>query len=293
MKIKIPLFKFSIEKIEDGIIGYLYDSVNRNNNSTVRDLLKIENKEYIHLDYYPMNMTVLPNNRLLIINLLHYYPSDITQCITLHDENYKVIKKIEKINGQIIYNVLDIVINQEKRELYLSDRQNNRIIVTDYELNFIKYFGSEGQFNKPMGLSFNKENLYVCDYSNGRIQQFNKNLKHVNSIKFNNHPCRLKISNSVLVVSSANCVESYDLKSMKVLETFKHDRRFALDINEIDSNFYGVDTIAKKVVCFDQKGKFIEKINLTENDLCDGKLILFNQTLLMSSCLGKKLIKFR
>ena len=54
--------------------------------------------------------------------------------------------------------------------------------------------------------------------------------------------------------------------------------------------FYEVQL--KDVDCFDQNLNFIETIQL--HDYCDkGKLVVFNNTLLMSSFVGKRLIKFR
>ena len=54
--------------------------------------------------------------------------------------------------------------------------------------------------------------------------------------------------------------------------------------------FYEVQL--KDVDCFDQNLNFIETIQL--DDYCDkGKLVVFNNTLLMSSFVGKRLIKFR
>ena len=50
------------------------------------------------------------------------------------------------------------------------------------------------------------------------------------------------------------------------------------------------DVRSKEVFCFDQNANFIETIQL--DDDC-GKLVLFNNTLLMSSKDGKKLIKFQ
>jgi len=80
--IKIPKIKISIETLEqtldkEYIIGKFY-SINKHNKTGVQDLLKIENKEYIQLDYHPINLKVLSNNRLLVLNYLNDDKDDYT-----------------------------------------------------------------------------------------------------------------------------------------------------------------------------------------------------------------------
>ena len=43
-----------------------------------------------------------------------------------------MIKKIKEINGESISKIFWIAINEGKRELYLLDSDNPRIIVTDF-----------------------------------------------------------------------------------------------------------------------------------------------------------------
>ena len=115
--IKIPRIKISADTLEyENIIGEIY-SINKHNKTGVQDLLKIENKEYIQLDYHPVNMKVLSNNRLLVSNYLNDDKDDLTQCITIHDENYNLIKKVDKINDKSLSCIHEIAINQEKIEL--------------------------------------------------------------------------------------------------------------------------------------------------------------------------------
>ena len=52
--------------------------------------------EYIYLESHPINLKVLSKDRLLILNSVGICESYF---ITLHDENYNMIKKIEEING--------------------------------------------------------------------------------------------------------------------------------------------------------------------------------------------------
>ena len=141
--IKIPFFKITTNIIEDDdIIGRLFLI---NKHKDIPDLLKIENKEYIHLDNIPLILTVLSNNRLLVLNKLNDDIDDYySQRFTILDENYNFIKQVEKINSESISSIQEMNVNHEKGEVHLLDLDSERIIVTDLELNFIKYFGSRG-----------------------------------------------------------------------------------------------------------------------------------------------------
>ena len=58
--------------------------------------------------------------------------------------------------------------------VYVSERDNHRVLVFTSGVVFVSSFESEGnsidQFNIPLGLAFNREGLlYVCDTSNYRL----------------------------------------------------------------------------------------------------------------------------
>ncbi len=70
-----------------------------------------------------------------------------------------------------------IAVNPDNGFIYISDMKNNRIQIFDEECNYKDQFGSpgktEGLFNLPAGLCFNKEGkLVVCDDHNCRLQVF-------------------------------------------------------------------------------------------------------------------------
>ena len=64
-----------------------------------------------------------------------------------------------------------------KDKIYVSNSEENRVIVTDLELNMIKIIGTHGksndQFDHPRGVSYYKSYIYICDYGNIRIQILN------------------------------------------------------------------------------------------------------------------------
>ena len=58
--------------------------------------------------------------------------------------------------------------------VYVSEQGNHRVSVFTTDGVFVSNFGKLGsnfdQFNNPVGITFNKEELlYVCDYNNGRL----------------------------------------------------------------------------------------------------------------------------
>ena len=60
---------------------------------------------------------MLSNNCLQLWNYLRDDGS--TVCITIHDENYSLIEKIYKINGELLSKIYEIAINQEKKSIVL------------------------------------------------------------------------------------------------------------------------------------------------------------------------------
>ena len=120
-----------------------------------------------------------------------------------------------------------MVINKNKREVYLLNRNNDRIIVTDFELNFIKYFGSRGdrnnQFDDLFGICFKNGYLYVSDNGNMRIQIFNQDLEFIKSVKLEYEPREVQISNSMLAVVSDDGISFYDLNNLDFHSKFDYE----------------------------------------------------------------------
>lgn len=74
------------------------------------------------------------------------------------------------------YEFVDVAVNA-KKELYVVDRDNHRVVVFDATGKFLKYWGNpghgEGQFFRPASIAFDsKENLYILDAGNQRVQKF-------------------------------------------------------------------------------------------------------------------------
>ena len=204
---KLERTRFYLIKWSEDIIGTFY-GINKHSQMKVQDLLIIENKEYVQLDDDTINFTVLSNNHLLIWNYLNEEDiKDSRQCITIHNQNFNLIKKEVEINGKSFSGIEEIAVNQEKGEVYILDKENCRIIlVTDFELNFIKYFGSYGnknnQFKYPFGICFKNGYLCVADCENYQIKVFNQDLRFIKSLQLECKPREVQTSNSVLAVTS-------------------------------------------------------------------------------------------
>ena len=70
-----------------------------------------------------------------------------------------------------------IAVSPDQKELYIVDRLNNRIQVTDLDGNFKRLFGragtTPGHLNDPKQIAFDPEgNLWVADSDNNRLQVF-------------------------------------------------------------------------------------------------------------------------
>ena len=83
----------------------------------VQDLLIIENKEYVQLDDDTINFTVLSNNHLLIWNYLNEEDiKDSRQCITIHNQNFNLIKKEVEINGKSFQELKKLQLTKKKEK---------------------------------------------------------------------------------------------------------------------------------------------------------------------------------
>ena len=137
--------------------------------------MKNGKRRIIDLDHKPDDMIFLPNNQILTVN-------NSNRNYVFLDENLKKLKEINRINGQG-FTPLGITLNRDEKILYLSLLNNNKVLMTNLELNIIKSIGSPGsgdlQFNCPYDLCFKNNILYILWYylSNLNIKIV-KNSKH-------------------------------------------------------------------------------------------------------------------
>ena len=112
----------------------------------------------------------------------------------------------EKMDGPV-----GICISQNT--VFVTQVYDNCINMYELEGKLIKSVGSEGngeaQFNKPLGLdvSDRTNNIYVCDYTNHRIQILTEELKYHSMLGTDllGHPCDVKVTRDrVLVLADSD-----------------------------------------------------------------------------------------
>jgi hypothetical protein len=294
--IKIPEIMVSKKRINQEFIGDIYYLDKNKVEINVKDLLRNGKREIIELEETkPSDIIVLPNNKLIIRDKINKY-------LTLYDHNFKLIKKIYRINGDKIY-ASRIALNQKECKIYFSDFYNHRILMTDLELNLIKTIGLRGQencqFTFPGGMCICRRGLlYITDYLNERVQIFSKNLEYIKILKVDFRPSQIKASNSFLCSKSDpfRIYYFYDINDLNFYHKIECNGSI---LSEINSRIYLYDdSTEKKVCCFNDEGEIDEDISLNgintnyNAGYYDGSLIEFNGSLLMTFNSAKRIIKF-
>ena len=286
----------SKSKIDEEFIADIYCYDKHKMDINVKDLLKNGKREIIELrEVNPFEVIVLPSNRLI-------FADTINKCFTILNQNFNLIKKIDRINDER-FDPTGVALNQKEGKIYISDHHNHQVLMTDLELNFIKSIGSRGngdnEFKYPRGMCFKKDFLYVCDYLNSRIQIFNKDLEYYKSLKVDICPTQVKASNTLLCLKSdpLNIEYFYDLEDLSFIR--KIDNCTGTILSEINSSLYLYNDFSeKKVCCFNSNGVIDDEIRLNQIDTSytvsysDGCLIEFNGSLLMTLKSAKRLIRF-
>jgi len=78
-----------------------------------------------------------------------------------------------------------LAIDAAAKRLYIADTLRNRIYITDFDGNVVKYIGergsANGQFNFPTELRISEDKLYVVDAMNFRVQIFDREGKFLST----------------------------------------------------------------------------------------------------------------
>jgi len=165
---KIPEINISKEKFNEDFVGKIYLD-NKNKTIIVEDLLKNGEKRVYDLDSKPYG--ICSKDDQIIIS--HWDD----ECLKIYDKDLNFITRVDRINWEK-FQPLRILANFEKKQFYICDTLNDRILITDLDFNFIKTVGSKGsqncQFNYPIDICFSNSKFYICDYYNKRIQVYSK-----------------------------------------------------------------------------------------------------------------------
>ena len=154
--------------------------------------------------------------------------------MTIYDENLKLVKRIDSISDEG-FSPIGIALNLDEEKFFITDNDNHRILMTDFEFNLIKSIGSAGtdicQFDGPYDLCLAISNLYVSDYYNKHV--YSKGLEFLKLLKLDYSPWKVNASNSMLFIYSNCGIYFYYLDDLQFFQRLDHT---ICRIYEINSN---------------------------------------------------------
>ena len=125
--------------------------------------------------YYPWGVTVSHNTGNIYVADFH------NRCVKVFDKTAKYLSKFGDGKGEGKMSLPRGLLIRGNR-VFVS--HNHCILVYELDGKFVSRIGSAGsgelQFNVPWGLSTDESNndIYICDYSNNRIQIISENLQY-------------------------------------------------------------------------------------------------------------------
>ena len=166
-------------------------------NANIREQIRSAQYTINDLEIRPFDSIILPNDLILFANR-------DDKKLTLCDDNFRIIKTIDKIENRGFYPEAVAVALDGPKRIYFTNRDSHEVIMTDLNLNKIKSFGSIGlsncQFNDPCGICYIEGFVYVCDSKNERIQVLNSDLEYCKSVSLDYEPWLIKGSNNVVCI---------------------------------------------------------------------------------------------
>ena len=145
---QIPEVRFSKEEMHDNLIGKLYFEP-----ISFEDLLEIGEKRIYDLG-------VSPNDFLIIDDQIIVASSD--RCLAIYDKQFNLVKRIDIINVETFVPIA-LASNLEDKIIFICDDLKYRILMLDFDFNFIKSVGWYGQENNQF--NFELFELFVIKTS--------------------------------------------------------------------------------------------------------------------------------
>lgn len=179
-----------------------------------------------------------------------------TYKIRLFNENYEKVRTIECINSKII--APNCITSNNLDRLYISDLNDDTIIICDYDFKQINEFGVNGseinQFDHISDLTYSNGYLYVCDTYNQRIQCYltqPSDLQFAYALQLDIEPEQIEVYNVNLACIYGNlALRFYDLNNFSLI--IKHQLNDST-ICLINNYIYQLDYIDNKFQVFDFK----------------------------------------
>ena len=163
----------------------------------------------------------------------------------------------------------------ERNEIAVTDRDNNRVQIFSSDGTYLRSFGSkgdqEGEFDDPTGIAYlNNENIVVADSINNRLQIFTEQGEYLTKIggegnldyQFN-YPCGLSVDNdgNIIVADSENKLIKIFTPSGQFLRKFGGEDLLVDPFHCIQKDQYFIvsDNGDHCIKLFDTEGDFLYK----------------------------------
>ena len=270
-------FNPSILNVEKGLIGeIIFDRM-----EFIKKTIEKGVFEIISIGEHSVDIRRLSNGNFISSNW---------KSVTLLDENFKQLKKIEMTSyGCAIHN---------DKGIYIIDDKNHCIYLMDNELNIIKTFGSDlNELCNPESIFCQNDYLFVSDSGNERIQILTLNLNYYDTIQLDFNPLSIAISSTIIGINGSNDkIHFYDLKTKTLKKEYQN---IFGRISFIDSHFYVVTyNPPEKLFIFDQEGELVDELSLESmsehiQDYQDGLMYLTKDYLFVSATRGRNVLKFK
>ena len=159
--------------------------------------------------------------------------------------------------------------------VFVTQYQGGCLLMYDLDGRFIREIGSkgskEGQFDNPWGIAVHSSNgdIYICDYSNHRVQVFSNNCSYKSQFGLNilNCPRDVQLTNDTIFVLSFQtpilCTFNYNLSHVRnivcdcICKHLENPFSFIIDGND---SFIISEHIGNKIVIFDKTGHLLHTV---------------------------------
>lgn len=243
-------------------------------------------------DKNPSDICLLPNGKIICANR-------DSSCLTVYDDNLNLYMTIDNIDNQPI-SPTGVTTDCIQR-IYFTDQYSNSVIMTDLDFNLIKKYHSQdndqNKLERPFGIQFHWNYVYVCDTDNERIQILTAELEFLKLVKFDYRPWKIRISNGIALVADGSLRKSciYDLDDFKLKNQFEHG--FA----QLSLLFpYFIEVTSKQMLYFyDLDGNLVKEFKLDKiseyvsSTGWDGCMVIRNNFLIITSDSQAKLLKLQ
>lgn len=174
---------------------------------------KLKNFKYktLSLPVNASDVCQLPNGKIIL-------SSYTNNKLIILDSQYCIEKIVSFINGD--YFAAISTTHDNSNRIYICDRVNKRIVLTDMKFNYIK--STRVALNYPMGIFYHEFHLYVCEEGNNRICRLTYDLEEPAYFNVYLSPWQIKIIGNIACIKhNNNSIRFYDIsKKFALVATY-------------------------------------------------------------------------